>query len=129
MNGHERYQRLAAIAIDFQLSVSEASELANHLATCQACRRAAGALREDASALRTRRRVSAPEQVRATVLAATDPAQPYGAALGWPESATRSSTCELTRSSTICTRPPLGVNLMALVSRFQTTCCKRLPSP
>ena len=28
-----------------------------------------------------------------------------------------------------CTRPPLGVNFTALVSRFQTTCCSRSGSP
>jgi hypothetical protein len=28
-----------------------------------------------------------------------------------------------------CTRPPFGVNLIALDSRFQITCCRRLGSP
>src|SRR5215475_6595027 len=34
-----------------------------------------------------------------------------------------------TRSSRASTRPPRGVNLTALESRFQTTCCKRAGSP
>ena len=42
-----------------------------------------------------------------------------------PVSATLISTCEFTRSSTTCTLPPLGVNLIAFDSRFQTTCCRR----
>ena len=46
-----------------------------------------------------------------------------------PVSATLISTCEFTRSSSTCTLPPFGVNLIALDSRFQTTCCSRLGSP
>ena len=46
-----------------------------------------------------------------------------------PVSLTLNSMCEFTRCSSTCTRPPLGVNLMALVSRFQTTCCRRAGSP
>ena len=38
-----------------------------------------------------------------------------------PVSLTLSSTCEFTRFSCTWTWPPLGVNLMALVSRFHTT--------
>ena len=34
-------------------------------------------------------------------------------------------TGEFCRSRRTCTRPSLGVNLMAFESRFQTTCCKR----
>ena len=39
-----------------------------------------------------------------------------------PVSMTLTSTCELTRSRSTWTRPPLGVNFTALESRFQTTC-------
>ncbi len=46
-----------------------------------------------------------------------------------PLSATLSSMCEFTRCSSTWTWPPLGVNLIALVSRFQTTCCRRPASP
>ena len=46
-----------------------------------------------------------------------------------PVSATLISMCEFTRSSSTCTLPPLGVNLIAFESRFQTTCCSRLGSP
>ncbi len=51
------------------------------------------------------------------------------ALIPFPVSLIDNSTCELARSSTICTFPPLGVNLIALVSRFHTTCCIRLGSP
>ena len=51
-----------------------------------------------------------------------DVRQEFGRDAG-PVSVTLTSTCELTRSSAIWMRPPLGVNLTALVSRFQTTCC------
>ena len=44
------------------------------------------------------------------------------AAIPSPVSMILISTCELTRSSSACTRPPPGVNLMALESRFQRTC-------
>ena len=46
-----------------------------------------------------------------------------------PESATVISTWEFTRSSRTSTLPSLGVNLIALVSKFQTICCKRVGSP
>ena len=46
-----------------------------------------------------------------------------------PVSDTLSSACELTRSSHTWMRPPFGVNLTALVSRFQTTCRSRPGSP
>ncbi len=42
-----------------------------------------------------------------------------------PVSETLSSTCEFTRCTSTCTWPPRGVNLIALVSRFQATCCRR----
>ena len=42
-----------------------------------------------------------------------------------PVSLTLSSRCEFTRCSSTWIWPPLGVNLIALVSRFQTTCCRR----
>ena len=42
-----------------------------------------------------------------------------------PVSLTLSSRCEFTRCSSTCTWPPFGVNLIALVSRFHTTCCRR----
>ena len=46
-----------------------------------------------------------------------------------PVSATLISMCEFTRASTTWTLPPAGVNLIALESRFQTTCCRRPGSP
>ena len=46
-----------------------------------------------------------------------------------PVSMTLISTCELTRSRSTWTWPPLGVNLTALESRFQTTCWSRAASP
>ena len=46
-----------------------------------------------------------------------------------PVSLTTISTCELTRSRRTWTRPSLGVNLTALVNRFQMTCCRRSGSP
>ena len=46
-----------------------------------------------------------------------------------PVSLTTISTCELTRSSRTCTRPPFGVNFTAFDSRFHTTCCRRSGSP
>ncbi len=45
-----------------------------------------------------------------------------------PVSLTLSSRCEFTRWSSTCTWPPFGVNLIALVSRFHTTCCRRAAS-
>ena len=51
------------------------------------------------------------------------------AEIPWPLSSTVISTCEPTRSSATSTVPPSGVNLTALVSRFQTTCCSRFASP
>src|SRR2546425_399624 len=46
-----------------------------------------------------------------------------------PVSRTVSSKWESTRSSTRSTRPPSGVNLIALERRFHTTCCSRSGSP
>ena len=51
------------------------------------------------------------------------------AGMPMPVSLTLSSMCEFTRCSSTWTWPPLGVNLIALVSRFQTTCCSRAASP
>ena len=42
-----------------------------------------------------------------------------------PVSLTLNSMCEFTRCSTTWTLPPFGVNLTALLSRFQNTCCRR----
>ncbi len=47
----------------------------------------------------------------------------------WPLSAMTSSTIESDAVSEASTRPPRGVNLMALLSRFQTTCCSLVGSP
>jgi len=46
-----------------------------------------------------------------------------------PESLIVIATCEFTRCSCTCTRPPFGVNFTALLSRFHTTCWKRSGSP
>ena len=46
-----------------------------------------------------------------------------------PVSATVISMCEFTRSSRTCDLSVFPVNLMALESRFQTTCCSRFGSP
>lgn len=49
---HDRALELAASALDFGLAPADAAELADHLATCSACARTAGALRGDAALLR-----------------------------------------------------------------------------
>ena len=46
-----------------------------------------------------------------------------------PVSLTLNSICEFTRCSRTWTFPPLGVNLTALLRRFQNTCCRRCGSP
>src|SRR2546428_350289 len=46
-----------------------------------------------------------------------------------PLSLTVRSAADSARCRRTWTRPPAGVNLIALVSRFQTTCCSRLGSP
>ena len=46
-----------------------------------------------------------------------------------PLSSTTISTCDPARRNVTFTSPPLGVNLSALDSRFQTTCCRRAGSP
>ena len=46
-----------------------------------------------------------------------------------PKSATVSSPVLPRRTTRTCTFPPLGVNLTALDSRFQSTCCSRDVSP
>ena len=49
---HARFRELAATALDFSLSRTEAAELEAHLAGCPACARLAGSLRFDATVLR-----------------------------------------------------------------------------
>ncbi len=46
-----------------------------------------------------------------------------------PLSVTTISTCDSTATTRTSTRPPLGVNLIALESRFHTTCWSRVGSP
>ncbi len=46
-----------------------------------------------------------------------------------PVSATVSITSELRPATVTVTRPPFGVNLIPLESRFQSTCCSRSGSP
>ena len=47
----------------------------------------------------------------------------------WPVSLTVSSMSLPRRFSCTLVAPPLGVNFMALLARFQTTCCSRSGSP
>ena len=46
-----------------------------------------------------------------------------------PVSETRTSTSAPDVARTTSTRPPAEVNLMALVRRFHTSCCRRMASP
>ena len=46
-----------------------------------------------------------------------------------PLSITQTSMCEFTRCMTTRTNPSFGVNLIALLRRFQNTCCSRPGSP
>jgi hypothetical protein len=53
MNEHTTFLRLAATRVDFPLNPAEARALAQHIDGCDACHKTAGALRVDASALRS----------------------------------------------------------------------------
>ena len=53
MNEHTAFLRLAATAIDFPLQPADEKALAAHIQGCGACRRAADALRADATGLRS----------------------------------------------------------------------------
>lgn len=64
MSTHERYQELAAAAIDFDLGPAEKAELADHLATCAPCRRGVAALESDARAIVTLAALPVPDGVR-----------------------------------------------------------------
>src|SRR5215468_8144424 len=46
-----------------------------------------------------------------------------------PVSLTKIRKSSATRPTPSSTRPPLGVNLIAFESRFQTTCCNLVASP
>lgn len=71
MTTHPRFDELAAAAIDFGLTSAEEADVANHLATCRACRALAAAYRTDATALHEIAFADAPARVRSAVLAAT----------------------------------------------------------
>jgi len=71
MLDHARAQDLAAVSIDFDLTVEERAELDRHLHACVACRAHLDGLRLDARTLVDRPRADAPERVRRRV--APDP--------------------------------------------------------
>ena len=68
MTTHDRFEQLAAAAIDFDLTDLEREQLDEHLAGCPACRATAGAYRSDALALREMAFAPAPAAVRVAVL-------------------------------------------------------------
>ena len=70
---HARALELAAVAIDFELAVDEAAELAHHLDDCEPCRTDAQLLRSDAAALAALPQVDAPSRVRSAVVAGRRP--------------------------------------------------------
>ena len=70
MDAHERFVSLAAAAIDFELSPTEAAQLNEHLARCSACRRVAGELVADARVLRRLVDGAPSERVRGAVVSA-----------------------------------------------------------
>ena len=70
---HARVLELASIAIDFELAVDEAAELARHLDDCEPCRADAQLLRSDAVALAALPQVDAPERVRSAVVGGRRP--------------------------------------------------------
>ena len=67
---HERSLKLAATAVDFDLTRAETSELDAHLATCSTCARRAAAIRADASRLSAPLRLLPSPRVDAVVYAA-----------------------------------------------------------
>lgn len=71
MTVHQRFERLAAIAIDFEPTAAERLELAAHLAICPDCRRAQSILTRQAVELRDRVRAMPSEALRGRVLAGT----------------------------------------------------------
>ena len=70
MIDHGRFQRLAAVALDFAPSAAEASELDAHLRECAGCRAFAAGIRADGVLARSLPRAHAPDRVRQTVVAA-----------------------------------------------------------
>ena len=65
-------------------------------------RRAVRARRARSTALRAHRTIDEESRARVLVLAATDPAQPYGAALAWPERRARGPPVTVRRARTWC---------------------------
>ena len=70
MTTHARFESLAALAIDFELTDDERAELNGHLATCSACRFIASGYRADAAALEAIAAVEPPAWIRSAVLTA-----------------------------------------------------------
>ena len=70
MTTHARAELLTAAAIDFGLTPAEQAEIADHLATCRACRALAAGYRTDASGLRGIAHAEPPARVRTAVLRA-----------------------------------------------------------
>ncbi len=70
MSGHDRYERLAATALDFPLTEAETGELRTHLIGCASCARFASGVRTDAAAASRRPRERAPERIRSAVVRA-----------------------------------------------------------
>ncbi len=70
MSDHDRYERLAATALDFPLSDAEAGALRTHLIGCSSCASFAAGIRSDSELASTRLRADAPSQVRTAVVAA-----------------------------------------------------------
>ncbi len=79
MISHSRVELLLAEAIDFDLAVASAREVAEHLASCPACAAYAAALRTDAERVSQMPRHHAPPRVRAALeQAARRPARRAG---------------------------------------------------
>jgi len=74
MADHARAQDLAAISLDFDLTVGERAELDGHLDACPACRAHLEGLRLDARAFADLPRRDAPERVRRRVVPDPRPA-------------------------------------------------------
>jgi hypothetical protein len=72
MSVHQRFQMLAAQALDFDSSPTERDELAAHFAVCGECRRFETGLRADERLVRSRPRSHAPDRIRVRVLSAAD---------------------------------------------------------
>jgi hypothetical protein len=69
MTVHQRFERLAAMAIDFEPTPAQRLELAAHIATCRDCRRADQVFRTQAIDLRDRVRTLPSAELRNRVLA------------------------------------------------------------